>query len=1137
LESVPSAEDEKTAPDRRAALRPKRRRRRWPVLLFLALIATAAYWFLSFAARPTAESWLSRTWGARVEVRRVGFDPIGGVLTLEGLVAYLPDGTETLGRPIVARRASIDFQWLPLIHQRLQIREFALEGATLDVERLPEELPDPSRLQSPLSVPTLPPDWSVRVDRLALRDSIVRIRANAGLKKDAEIRVGEARLRAARRRTSILGAARNLELDAFFGGGRFELEGHYSQRAEGLTILADIKASDLPIERLVSLLPGSTGEGLRGRLEADLRYSFGPDRHGFSGLARIRDAALQSEAEAAPELEVRNAILDVEAINLRSRAIRMRSVVLRGFSLRAPEGATAAALDNLSSGRRIRRSTAPGERSWRWSIDRLDASDAQLLFGDPAEPIAVRVDLRGENLGPRSYWSPIRASLDYGNVRASFAGNVRTSYDDPRVEGDLEVKGLDLVTLAREFDLPGGHLLGSGRATANVALYLDRDASGAGFDGTLSLSGVAIEGSTARDPGEVPEEEATESWFGTTASNDEEEAAPWFGNVAPRPSEKKSWFGYEDRRAREEVGPAEADPGLAQASPAPVRPRFDDEETGALRPRFDDEETGAYLASRGGPNPQDDATRFGDPFLTSPKPPVDPLRGRDPEEWTDLFAVGADRIDLRVNAPAPPAAEDEDEEKVRRWWTLDVEMQAPYLHVARAEEGWLFPGAGPEDEETAKDEAAESGDESLPTDPESDGTSSGGESGSTEAPISEEGSTFDWATLPIRFRSLQIRDGRVLLADAAAEPMVTLDVEAIEGQAFEVQFDPLFVGSLLLGGTDAELGRFELRATNATARRGLTIAGEGIPLERSDVYLERLEFPHRFLGGSAAFVAELRHQPESEEVEEGWTVDTLLILSGPMLDETFEAPSRIGEEALPGDDFSLPSAFALLADGSGDVRVRLPRPEDFGAGFDTAVEAAVRGTSLPAAAGGVLAQTAIGFRPGTTALEPEARATLQRIAGDLLRHREFRIEMAAPEALQDERALTERDVLARLEEDRTMLGALSILGLQEDYEGIEVALRARIRGERGDLDDYDQERLAQLMREQPPIARTRLADLGRRRLDALEGLLRRAGVAPSQIVRKPASRRGRTTVAAVLLNLRLPRGDDPMNAGVRRDGP
>ena len=139
---MPSAEDEKTAPEPGTPERRKRKRRRWPALLFLALVATAAYWFLSFAARPTAESWLSRTWGARVEVRRVGFDPIGGVLTLEGLVAYLPDGTETLGRPIVARRASIDFQWLPLIHQRLQIREFALEGATLDVERLPEELPD-----------------------------------------------------------------------------------------------------------------------------------------------------------------------------------------------------------------------------------------------------------------------------------------------------------------------------------------------------------------------------------------------------------------------------------------------------------------------------------------------------------------------------------------------------------------------------------------------------------------------------------------------------------------------------------------------------------------------------------------------------------------------------------------------------------------------------------------------------------------------------------------------------------------------------------------------------------------------------------------------------------------------------------
>ena len=98
-----------------------------------------------------------------------------------------------------------------------------------------------------------------------------------------------------------------------------------------------------------------------------------------------------------------------------------------------------------------------------------------------------------------------------------------------------------------------------------------------------------------------------------------------------------------------------------------------------------------------------------------------------------------------------------------------------------------------------------------------------------------------------------------------------------------------------------------------------------------------------------------------------------------------------------------------------------------------------------------------------------------------------------------------------------------MLGLQEDYEGIEAALRARVRGERGELDDYDQERLAQLMREQPPITGVRLADLGRRRLDALEAFLRRAGVAPSQILRRPVRGGSRTTVAAVLLNLRAPR--------------
>ncbi len=965
--------DDSGTPDDEPAGRPKRRRGRAVRWILFALVLTAGYWVTSYAARPTAESWLSRTLGVPVRVSRVGFDPIDAVITLEDVTTRLATDGQSIGQPIFADQARIDIQWFPLIHKRLQIREFALEGAVIELDRAPNLAPSLEALWSPTHPATLPVDWSLQIDRIVLRDSIVRLGGLGSATNPLEVDLHEAEVTATRRRTSVLGAATNLRLHATVESGTVRAEGHYSLHDEGLAIMADVEASDLPASRVLEHLPELEANALSGRLEAKMRYVLEPGRRSMlSGWARLREAKIQLPGEDEPIMEVRNAIADVAALDLRRRIVRVRSLVLRGARFRAEAGIASTLLSSLrrETDAAARKTRTGGTRPWRWAVDRFDASDARLRVPGPTEPIEVAVTIRGENLGPRSHWSPVHAHFGHDVASAEFEGSVRTSYDEPRLEGRLSAGGIDLPTLVREIGLPGAHLVKSGNLTADIDVLLEPSASSFGMTGLVSIAGATLSG---------------------------------------RPDQ-----------------PTESDVVVTTSQPEPIEP--------ALRP-----------ISRA--------------------------------DLHEPFAAGADRIDLVVSAPAVTKRKRGPEPEHR--WYVDATLTGPYLQVTRDHAGWRLPDMTPE-----------SAAEKSPLEP------------PTPSP-----KPYAAVAPPITIQQLTVVGGNLHVTDGASA--LAFDVGEIGGSVYNMTLAPFEIGEMSLQGYGADLGLLAIRGHETSGLGGFDVLGEDIPLYLAGPYLEHLGVPYRFSGGTGSFIAELQHDTD------GWAADTLMVLNRPLVDDWTD-----GEGARERLGMSLSSAFRLLRDQNGDVRVRLPRLTDLEHEFDLAVYDAIQHAHEAPASGGALTPTSVGFEPGKAEIGPTTASRLRSIARLIEAYPLLRIELAAPASLQDRRWFAERALLERLDDRGGLMRALRLLGASDEQERIREALRARINGEAWYLDAYEEEVLDDLLAKQPPASTTQLRELGRQRMFAVERLLVQEGIPAGRLARREISGQDRTTLSAVLVTVR-----------------
>lgn len=464
---------------------PPRRRRRWGrrtvFWLTLAGIVVAARLALPIVLAPMVEDRLSRVLGANVEVRDMTFAPIDGMLTLHDVRVRALGQSD--GPPALkARRVRADLQWLPLLHRALVVRELGLESAMVDMARLSEGGVELGRLLESNPATPIAPGWSFELGRVALRDARLRLPgAVDGGSEPIEVGVREAQFATQPRRASVFGRAPNLRIDAVLDGGHIRVDGSSDMRDNGLVVNALLRAKDVPVSRLKRYLPDLGLTDVVGRLSGQLHYQRDPGRRDrASGRLSIRRLAVGVAEIEEPALTVRRTEIDVDAIDLQAARFVAESVTLHGARLAGRADLSGplplfagmlATQEQRPAPARVKGAAKPAP-SWSWRIGKLAAPHAQVRIPTGDGVAVLPASLSADDLGPAAYWSPLRASLRYGPVGATFDGTTRIGRG-LSIAGRLTAADIDVPSVVRASGVWWADLAQAGRASVDLEVEIE----------------------------------------------------------------------------------------------------------------------------------------------------------------------------------------------------------------------------------------------------------------------------------------------------------------------------------------------------------------------------------------------------------------------------------------------------------------------------------------------------------------------------------------------------------------------------------------------------------------------------------------------------------------------------------------
>jgi hypothetical protein len=349
----------------------------------------------------------------------------------------------------------------------------------------------------------LPPGWSFALDRIAVRDSQLRVRdlaAQGTALLDATLR--NASISGIRRRPTAFGKAPNLHADALVGGGRLRVRGRYELRDNGLGLDAQVRVKDVPLAQAKAYVADLGWTDLAGQVSGELRWQREPRRRDLlTGRAVLRRVRVHTGALTEPALAVRRGVAEDAAIDLVTRRITIGSLTLRGTTVALqPDGSAPVPLLTAAFGQppaARRRGGAPPDTDsparWHWMIERFDTADGRLRVLAADGAFDVQTQAAGENLGPDAYWSPLRIHARRGEAVAAFDGTARFGAGVV-VEGRLTAGGIDFPYLARATALPWANLVRAGRAAADLTVQLDTATSDSYARGDISLTDIWVTG-------------------------------------------------------------------------------------------------------------------------------------------------------------------------------------------------------------------------------------------------------------------------------------------------------------------------------------------------------------------------------------------------------------------------------------------------------------------------------------------------------------------------------------------------------------------------------------------------------------------------------------------------------------------
>lgn len=465
------------------------------------------------------EERLTRIFGTTVDVGDVSFAPIDAVVTLRNVTVHPRTGMDlttsgervaTSTPSIEAGRVRIDLQWLPLLHRSVVVRELAFEEATIDLDGLGQGASGTdSTFETFLRVDPakeLPPDWTFGLDRIALRDTRLRVRDFTKSERPVlDLGVREAEIATRRRRASAFRQAPNLRVDALVEGGRIRIDGHTDLRDDGVAVDALVRMKDVPLDRVGSRLPNSGWSALDGLLSGHFHYQRDPGRRDLlKGDVRIRRVGVRVPAHDGPALAIRRMEVEVDAIDLRHRHLSVGSLMVHGarLAVRADVSAPVPLFDGSpadaagSTDPRAAKDPRAADPSWTWSIRQFAIPQARLVVAGADEESVLTAAASGENIGPGAYWSPLRGWIARGAGAAVFDGTARLARG-LTVDGRITASDLDVPAFARAFGVPNADLIRTGRGSGDLSLEYEpgaKDAAPFDLSGKVTLADVEVAG-------------------------------------------------------------------------------------------------------------------------------------------------------------------------------------------------------------------------------------------------------------------------------------------------------------------------------------------------------------------------------------------------------------------------------------------------------------------------------------------------------------------------------------------------------------------------------------------------------------------------------------------------------------------
>lgn len=274
---------------------------RWAAVgAFLAVALGIVLWLLPHAIAYGISRWFAAQGVESTQVEDVDFNLFTGRLTVRGLHAA------SAGQALAsAPRSSLEFDWLPLLHQELRIREVTVAGARLYVDRSEDGAVAVAGIAlGPAARPARRSDWTFTVETWRVADSAVELRLpqfQTVLQAQEWTVTGLSSFHADK--------AAGLRFAGTLGGAELSFEGTLAPFAEHPRGAGHLRLAGLDLASLQGMLPGK-GSALGGRMDIDTDVVVAAPE---AGALRIRqDGKLtfrNPQMRIAPDIELGGARL------------------------------------------------------------------------------------------------------------------------------------------------------------------------------------------------------------------------------------------------------------------------------------------------------------------------------------------------------------------------------------------------------------------------------------------------------------------------------------------------------------------------------------------------------------------------------------------------------------------------------------------------------------------------------------------------------------------------------------------------------------------------------------------------------------------------------------------------------------